>query len=237
MLKPISLYNTVSKYPLNPCTIVCCCGAQRTVNDIFAYRALCVLFSIICLLRVGCSNDQHCLISLSKQCRIKCTTYGVSNSVGIVLSLENIALLLTGHRNDRYLHGIQMPSSRSTRCAPSKHSGLSSLSPNEPSNSDTITCAFCGYCQVRISCCTICTRPFHSCLFLCLKMGIANGFFSNAYNVMLTPVVLLAFKAAVTNGPRPAPNTITVNGACSDVPPSCSSCLCVTDCLSKSMSA
>jgi hypothetical protein len=63
--------------------------------------------------------------------------------------------------------GMLTPPSLRKRCAPSRHSGDSSLSPNEPSSSLTRMSVFSGASQWRMSACTSVTTPFHAASSAC----------------------------------------------------------------------
>lgn len=69
------------------------------------------------------------------------TTIGTSRrfDAGMCLMAEYTVCALTGARNDVYDAGMEIPPGRNRPPAPSRHSGQSSLSPNDPSSS--LTCS------------------------------------------------------------------------------------------------
>mmetsp|Transcript_46852 Transcript_46852/g.106028 ORF Transcript_46852/g.106028 Transcript_46852/m.106028 type:complete len:251 (+) Transcript_46852:686-1438(+) len=107
------------------------------------------------------------------------------------------------------------------RWAPSKHSGLSSLSPKDPRSSETMTSAMSrngGVGIVRMSDDTTLTLAHFSAATRLRSVTTALGFFSTATTRSLrVTLALLALRAcptsapalrlARTRGPRPAPTT------------------------------
>jgi len=101
------------------------------------------------------------------------------------------------------------PAGLRKRCAPSRHSGDSSLSPKEPSSSDTRMSASSGASHRRMSQLTMVTRAPHVVAFRFRSVTTAFGFFSTAYTRTDRCAASAARSARVTSGPRPAPTTIT----------------------------
>ena len=108
-----------------------------------AYRWLCLLKSgwptgcIDCVF--GWVNSHVFWGAENTKASLNLTTKGDSS---IFLSCKFKALLYNvedeiGATNAEYLHGIEIPLGFKSLCAPSKHSGESSLSPKEPSSSET----------------------------------------------------------------------------------------------------
>lgn len=97
-----------------------------------------------------------------------------------------------------------------TRCTPSKHSGLNSLSPKLPSNSEMMISTLKDGFQDLMSLLITVTFPFHVSRLCRNKWTYALGFFSTAKSVIARPDVLAARNARETNGPRPAPVTATI---------------------------
>ena len=180
------------------------------------------------------------------------TTYGVSAAEGSLAAATTSACSLaddSGARCAVYDMGIEIPvaayQSRSyrgetgmsknanrgysrlrNRIAPSRHSGLNSLSAKLPSNSETTISANSGISIFRISPKMISTVSCHSSSLRSCNLHDqllrtysfvdvtdvmkALAFFSTAYTIACLFDRFMALRAQATSGPRPAPTTTIV---------------------------
>ena len=91
-----------------------------------------------------------------------------------------------------------------------RHSGLSSLSPKDPSNSLIRISPDIDPCILRMSPANKVTRSLKfSSIIIFLKVTIAFGFLSNAITLTLAYALSAALSAFLIRGPRPAPKYIT----------------------------
>jgi hypothetical protein len=119
-------------------------------------------------------------------------------------------------------HSAHFDGRFSTLIAPSRHSGLNSLSPKEPNSSETMMSAGSGTSICLISPKMRFTRvphssSFRSCSLRHISRDTASrttpyvtnalAFFSTAYTLPRLLDLSIAARQPATSGPRPAPTT------------------------------